>query len=102
MRGTVKSPNGEGTRRPGHLYVSDHSTYIDLSHCGKKMLCVALLVVLPYFLYVCVCVMSRVYEVLISVCNSKVSVKLHNQADGGVTKKRKNRTFAKWSTNLVC
>jgi hypothetical protein len=34
-------------------------------------------------------VMSRVYVVLISVCNSTVSVKLHNQAEGGVAKKEK-------------
>lgn len=45
MKGTVTSRNGEGTRRLGRLYVSDHSAYIGLSHCGKKMLCVAVLIV---------------------------------------------------------
>lgn len=99
MRGAVMCRNGEGFRRPGRLYVSDHSAYIGLSHCGRKM-CVAALIVCTTLHFLCV--MSHVCVVLISVCNSKVSVKLHKQADGGVAKKRKSKTFAKWSTNLVC
>jgi hypothetical protein len=35
--------------------------------------------------------MSRVYVVLISGCNSKVSVKLHDQADGSVARKEKTK-----------
>jgi hypothetical protein len=44
--------------------------------------------------------MSRVYIVQISVCDSTVNVKLHNQAYGGVTEKINSKTSAKWSTNL--
>jgi hypothetical protein len=52
MRGTVTSRNGEGIRRPGRLYVSDHFAYIGLSHCGKKM-CVAVRIVCCTLHFLC-------------------------------------------------
>ena len=54
MRGIVTSRNGEGSRRPGRLYVSDHSAYIDLSHFDKKMWVEVLIVCSAlHFLFVC-------------------------------------------------
>ena len=91
MRCTVTSRNGEGTRPSARLYGSDHSWQENVCCSVDRLFCCTFFV----------CIMSRAYVVLISVCNSKVSVKLHNQADGGVAKKRKIKTSAKWSTDLM-
>jgi hypothetical protein len=73
------------------MYGSDHSACIGLSNVASEC-CVAVLVDCStvHFLRV----MSRVCVVLLSVCNSTISVKLHNQADGGVAKKEKTKPLS--------